>query len=72
MDADEFRKRGREMIDYIANYLETIRLRRPFPDVKPGYLRELIPDEAPEDAEQWADVFSDIERVVMPGVGRMY
>ncbi|XP_041369157.1 aromatic-L-amino-acid decarboxylase-like [Gigantopelta aegis] len=68
MDADEFRRHGREMIDYVANYLETIRLRRPFPDVKPGYLRELVPDEAPQDPEQWKDIFKDIEGIIMPGV----
>ena len=68
MDADEFRRRGKEMIDYVADYLENIRDRRPFPEVKPGYIRELIPDHAPEEGEQWDAVFKDIERVVMPGV----
>ena len=35
------------MVDYIADYLENIRDRRVFPDVKPGYLREMLPDVAP-------------------------
>ena len=39
---------GKEMVDYIADYLENIRDRRVFPDVKPGYLRDLVPDTAPE------------------------
>jgi len=68
MDAEEFRKRGKEMVDYVADYLENIRDRRPLSNVKPGYLRELIPDEAPRDPEPWDDVFQDIERVIMPGV----
>ena len=68
MDAEEFRKRAKEMVDYVADYLENIRDRRPLPTVKPGYLRELIPDEAPRDPELWGDVFHDIERVIMPGV----
>ena len=38
------------------------------PTVKPGYLRPLIPDEAPEDPENWENVMNDIERVIMPGV----
>lgn len=38
------------------------------PTVKPGYLRELIPEEAPEDGEKWEDIMKDIERVVMPGI----
>jgi aromatic-L-amino-acid decarboxylase len=42
--------------------------RRVLPTVKPGYLRELIPDEAPEDSEPWQNIMKDIERVIMPGV----
>lgn len=38
------------------------------PSVKPGYLRPLIPDQAPEKPEPWTAVMDDIERVVMSGV----
>ncbi|KAH9500702.1 hypothetical protein Btru_076310 [Bulinus truncatus] len=68
MDAKEFRTRGKEMVDYIAEYMETIQLRTPLPNVLPGYLRELIPDEAPLEGETWEEVQKDIERVIMPGV----
>ena len=56
------------MVDYIADYLETIRDRRVFPDVKPGYMRELVPDSAPMDGEQWEAIVKDVDRVIMPGV----
>lgn len=56
------------MVEYIADYLENIRERRVFPDVKPGYMRDLVPDEAPEYPEPWQNIFNDVERVVMPGV----
>jgi hypothetical protein len=69
MDAEEFRQRGREMVDFIADYLTTIRTRRVFPNVKPGYMRPMIADEAPRQGEPWDDIFKDIERVIMPGVG---
>ena len=69
MDAAEFRRRGREMVDYVADYLENIEKRRPLSDVTPGYLRPLIPDTAPDKPEEWQHVFADIERVIMPGVG---
>ncbi|CAG5136399.1 unnamed protein product [Candidula unifasciata] len=68
MDASEFRSRGKEMVDYIADYLETISLRHPLPTVKPGYLRAMIPDQAPVTGEAWEQVKKDIERVIMPGV----
>jgi hypothetical protein len=59
---------GKEVIDFIADYLENIREKRVFPDVKPGYLRNLVPDSAPQKPEAWVDIFSDVERVIMPGV----
>ena len=68
MNAAEFRVRAKEMIDYVADYLETIQDRPALAQVQPGYLKELIPDEAPEQPEQWKDVFADVERVIMPGV----
>ncbi|XP_043920734.1 aromatic-L-amino-acid decarboxylase [Protopterus annectens] len=68
MDSSEFRRRGKEMVDYIADYLENIEKRDVYPDVKPGYLRPLIPDSAPEHPESFEDIVKDVERVIMPGV----
>ncbi|KAL3873116.1 hypothetical protein ACJMK2_036272, partial [Sinanodonta woodiana] len=68
MNAEEFRRRGREMVDYVASYLENVRTYQPYPDVQPGYLRHMIPDCAPESPDSWDDLFKDIERVIMPGV----
>ncbi|KAH8370712.1 hypothetical protein KR093_004748, partial [Drosophila rubida] len=59
---------GKEMVDYIADYLENIRERRVFPDVSPGYMRQLLPESAPVEGEPWPKIFGDVERVVMPGV----
>lgn len=56
------------MVDYIADYIENIEQRQVYPDVEPGYLRGLIPQEAPEEPETYEDVAKDIERVIMPGV----
>ncbi|XP_012942331.1 aromatic-L-amino-acid decarboxylase-like [Aplysia californica] len=68
MDADEFRRSGGEMVDFIADYLQNIRQRRPLPAVSPGYLKKLISEEAPSDGESWESVKDDIEKVIMPGV----
>lgn len=59
---------GKEMVDFIAEYLKSIRTRRVFPDVSPGYMRTLVPEAAPQEGEKWDDIFKDIERVIMPGV----
>ncbi|XP_074653816.1 aromatic-L-amino-acid decarboxylase-like [Tubulanus polymorphus] len=68
MNAEEFRRRGKEMVDYIADYIETIEERNVFPKIQPGYLHKLIPTEAPQTPDKWDDVMNDIERVIMPGV----
>jgi aromatic-L-amino-acid decarboxylase len=68
MDAIDFRKRGKQMVDYIADYLENIESRRVLPEVQPGYLREMIPNKAPKKAEAWKDVMKDVDNAIMPGV----
>ncbi|XP_059214842.1 histidine decarboxylase [Centropristis striata] len=68
MQAEEYNRRGKELVDYITQYLSSIRDRRVIPDVKPGYMKELLPDTAPTEPEDWESIFNDIERVIMPGV----
>ncbi|XP_044745410.1 histidine decarboxylase [Coccinella septempunctata] len=68
MDAKEFRVRGKEMVDYIADYLENIRQRKVFPNKKPGFLKKQIPDSAPVEPQPWIEIFEDVETIIMPGV----
>ena len=56
------------MVDYIADYLETIERRRVLPEVQPGYLREMLPNNAPTHAERWEDIIADVDHAIMPGV----
>lgn len=68
MDFTEFETRGREVLSYMKSYHEKIRERRPVPKVKPGFLKGQVPDEAPEQPEEWKKVFGDVEKVIMPGM----
>ncbi|XP_076451303.1 aromatic-L-amino-acid decarboxylase-like [Babylonia areolata] len=68
MDAAEFRKRGKEMVDYLATYMETLNTRRVTPEVEPGYLRSLLPDDPPKTAEDFDNIMKDVERAIMPGI----
>ncbi|KAK7872398.1 hypothetical protein R5R35_007012 [Gryllus longicercus] len=68
METKQFKEFAKEMVDYIGNYLDNIRDRPVLPNVKPGYLRELLPESAPEQPEKWQDVMADVERLIMPGV----
>ena len=43
MNAEEFRKYGKDMIDYIVDYRTNVGDRNVAPTLDPGYLRELIP-----------------------------
>lgn len=70
MDAVEFREQGKKMIDFVAKYLDTIGERRVTPDVEPGYLKSLIPLEAPEIGEKFDDIMADIEPKIMNGMVR--
>ncbi|KAK0133740.1 Aromatic-L-amino-acid decarboxylase [Merluccius polli] len=68
MDAAAYRRRGKEMVDFVADYLENIEHRQVYPDVEPGYLRPMIPSEAPLEPESYEDVLRDVDRVIMPGI----
>lgn len=68
MDSQEFRVRGTEMVEYICQYMETLGKRRVTPSVEPGYLRHLLPGEAPHNPESWDDIMRDVETKIMPGV----
>ena len=68
MDGLEFRKRGREMVDYIVDYLDNIDARRVTPNIEPGYLQDLIPAEPPSNPEDWDTIMDDVEKKIMIGV----
>ena len=49
-------------------YYDTIEDRRVVSDVEPGYLKKLLPEQAPENGEAWADIQKDIEAKIVPGL----
>ncbi|KAJ8679590.1 hypothetical protein QAD02_015377 [Eretmocerus hayati] len=68
MDVDEFRERGKEMVDYICDFMSNISERRVTPDVGPGYLRPMLPPTPPHEPEPWDDIMQDVETKIMPGI----
>ncbi|GLG97037.1 uncharacterized protein GBIM_03875 [Gryllus bimaculatus] len=54
---------AREFIDFAGAAAERV-----LPAVEPGYLRDLLPEAAPERPEHWRHVLADVERVIMPGM----
>lgn len=68
MPADEFRKHGYEIVDWIANYFETIEDLPVLSQIEPNSLRESLPASAPEAGENFADVLKDIDSLILPAV----
>ncbi|GJQ71432.1 Tdc1 [Trypoxylus dichotomus] len=68
MDIEEFRERGKEMVDYICEYINSLDQKRVTADVEPCYLRNLLPSEAPEEPEDWDKIMADVNSKIMPGV----
>ncbi|XP_033642511.1 tyrosine decarboxylase-like [Asterias rubens] len=68
MDDETFRLRVSEMAEFISNYLSTVKERRVFPDVEPGYLKSLLPVQAPTTSETLESIMKDVENKILPGM----
>jgi len=68
MTPQQFRDHGRAMVDWIADYYETIERRPVLSQVKPGDIRRQLPAHAPSEPEDFAAILADISRVVLPGI----
>jgi aromatic-L-amino-acid decarboxylase len=66
MTPEEFRRYGREVVDWIADYLETIRDRPVLPPVSPGQLTASLPVQAPEFAEPMDRILADFREQIVP------
>ncbi len=42
MESEEFRKWGKEMVDFVADYWDGMRDRKPLHDTKPGYIWDVV------------------------------
>lgn len=68
MNLDEFRSRGHQLVDWMADYLESVGDRRPVPDILPGTIRKRLPALPPEAGEPFARIMADFEEVILPGM----
>ncbi|CAK1548802.1 unnamed protein product [Leptosia nina] len=68
MDHGEFRVKAKELVDFIADYLENVGEFRVYPEVQPGYLHKRLPTEAPHLPEKWDEIFQDVQEHIMPGI----
>ncbi len=68
MPADDFRRYGYEVVDWIANYFEHIGEYPVLSQVQPDWLKANLPTSAPENGEDFGDVLKDVDRLILPAV----
>lgn len=72
MSLEDFRVRGKEVIDFVCDYSEKLEGSRVTPDVEPGFLMHVLPKEAPKYGEKFEDVLKDLEEKILPGLTQWF
>jgi len=65
---DDFRRYGHQLIDWLADYHESLADRPVMAKTKPGEIRDALPSAPPEEPEDFRAVMGDLNRLVVPGL----
>ena len=68
MTPDDFRKYGRAVVNWIADYYERIESFPVLSQVKPGQTRGLLPSEPPALGEAFESILKDVDNIIIPGL----
>ncbi len=68
MDAEEFRRVGHQLIDWIADYRAGIVDRPVMSRVEPGSVRAQLPTAPPQTGEPFENVLRDLDTIIVPGL----
>ena len=68
MTPDQFRRHGRAVVDWIANYYEQIESFPVLSQVHPGQIRATLPPQPPQQGEPFEVLLADVERLILPGL----
>ncbi len=68
MDSKDFRNNAHKFVDWMADYMENIEDYPVKPPVKPGKILAQLPQKAPMNPEDMADIFQDFQDIIMPGM----
>jgi aromatic-L-amino-acid/L-tryptophan decarboxylase len=68
MTPDDFRRYGRAVVDWIADYHQGIESFPVLSRVQPGEIRAALPPDAPAQGEPFEKILADIDRLILPGI----
>ena len=68
MKAEDFRRFGHELIDWIADYFENIDQRPVMPAMEPGDLKAQLPTAPPSHGEPMEQIIADVDRLIAPAL----
>lgn len=68
MTPEEFRRHGKAVVDWIADYYEKVESFPVMSRVKPGEIRASLPKNAPQQGEPFEAMMRDVETLILPGI----
>ena len=68
MRSEDFRRHGKAMVDWIADYLKRVESLPVQAQVQPGQIRASLPAQAPERGEPFEQIMADVEKLILPGI----
>ena len=68
MTPEDFRRHGHALIDWLADYHETLAQRPVMAKTRPGEIRDALPSAPPNEPEEFGAMIADLDRFVVPGL----
>lgn len=68
MDWENFRREAHALVDWLANYRQSITERPVLARSLPGDIRAALPRHPPERSETFPAVLADVDRIILPGI----
>ncbi len=68
MSAEEFRRFGHEIVDWISDYLERVERLPVLAQIEPGELKAQLPSSPPERGEPMEAILGDLDRLIVPAL----
>ncbi len=68
MTPEQFRRHGREVIDWIADYYERLERLPVLSPVEPGDIRAALPAQPPPTGEPFEALLRDLDEAILPGI----